>query len=355
MLTPGKEGMTTKRRGRPPKNATNRKENKPGPLLKHLIKQTDQKSESQVTSEDPFEKSSIIMRSPNGKERKEREEEVSKKCSEERVGCGFEEREATWDEIIMEKVEQLFTERNKMLLDEINQLKNTMQRNEAESREEILTLKNRVRELEERQEHGHQEEPEVATQEQVTQWIDVKKRVEKLEEGGHETAQRKVSEIELRLERKERRERRNNVIIRGVQLQGQTLREGVERFFVEQLDINERAVTVEKLIRKGGDVVKDDILVKLDSLEAKKNIMTRKKQLKGTNIYIDDDWTKTEKEIQRRIREAARNEEEKGNRVRTGYMKIAVNGKWSKWNETEGRFENQVFQEERRRETHPQT
>ena len=75
------------------------------------------------------------------------------------------------------------------------------------------------------------------------------------------------------------------------------------------------------------------IRVELRCLEDKIAIMKNKNKLQGTDIYIDDDLTKQEREIQRTLRMRAREEREKGNEARVGYQKLMINNNWVNWKE----------------------
>jgi hypothetical protein len=78
------------------------------------------------------------------------------------------------------------------------------------------------------------------------------------------------------------------------------------------------------------------VLVKIEIWEQKKNIMLNKSKLKekkGERIYIDDDLTKEEKETQKKLRELAREEKDRGKSVKIGYRKIQINGDLLIWDE----------------------
>lgn len=66
----------------------------------------------------------------------------------------------------------------------------------------------------------------------------------------------------------------------------------------------------------------------------------KQKNLKGTNMFIDDDITKKEREIQKKIRERADEEKRKENKTRIGYQKLEINGTWMKWQENAEKFRN---------------
>lgn len=92
---------------------------------------------------------------------------------------------------------------------------------------------------------------------------------------------------------------------------------------------------------------KKGIVVIVEEWEMKRNVMMKKKNL-DKGIYIDDDLTRREREIQERLRRMAREEKEKGKEVKIGYKKISVNGKWFKWNEKENCLSEE--KEKRRRQ-----
>jgi hypothetical protein len=80
------------------------------------------------------------------------------------------------------------------------------------------------------------------------------------------------------------------------------------------------------------------MLAKIESWEQKKNIMLNKSKLKerkGERIYIDDDLTNEERKILKKLREVAREEKDRGKRVKMGYRKIQINGEWFIWDERE--------------------
>ena len=59
------------------------------------------------------------------------------------------------------------------------------------------------------------------------------------------------------------------------------------------------------------------------------------RKLIGKMIYIDDDCTLKEQQIQRNIKKRAAEERQKGSQVRVGYQKIVVGGREWKRNEEE--------------------
>jgi len=81
------------------------------------------------------------------------------------------------------------------------------------------------------------------------------------------------------------------------------------------------------------------VVAELESWEQKKEIMIKKKNLMR-GIYTDNDLTRTEREMQEKLKEKAKEEKEKGNKMRISYGKIMV--KWClRWNERENRLEKE--------------
>jgi hypothetical protein len=82
------------------------------------------------------------------------------------------------------------------------------------------------------------------------------------------------------------------------------------------------------------------VLAKIESWEQKKNITlneSKLKERKGEMMYIDDDLTNEERKTQKKLREVARAERDRGKRMKIEYRKIQINGEWFVWNERERR------------------
>jgi hypothetical protein len=86
------------------------------------------------------------------------------------------------------------------------------------------------------------------------------------------------------------------------------------------------------------------MLAKIESWKQKKNIMLSKSKLKEKKvrgfICIDDDLTKEERKTQKKLRELAREERDRGKRVKIGYRKIQINGDWFwfRWDESQAKL-----------------
>ena len=151
----------------------------------------------------------------------------------------------------------------------------------------------------------------------------------------------RLERIEMDMERKERQERRNNIVIKGREFLRQDLEKRVEKFLEDSLELK---VKVKKAMLLGKD--KKVTVVKLDEQE-KKEIMKRKKNL-GKDIFIENDMTWKEKGIQQEVVKMAKIEKEKGNKVKIGYKMLTINGKKWKWIERSKKLEEMKLSEERK-------
>lgn len=179
---------------------------------------------------------------------------------------------------------------------------------------------------------------------------DLGKRVKKLEETGmsKEKEDRLVEEIEKRVseklekkvgqmlkkkedwwkysneEKQERRMKKDNLIIVGIRLKD---RKEVERFFREKLEVDARNKIKDIWFFKKNEKM---IGVKCHNHELKVEIMKNKNKLRGerNRIYIDDDFTVQEREIQKYLKEEKMNieREKKGTKVVVGIKKLRING-----------------------------
>ncbi|XP_036150976.1 golgin subfamily A member 6-like protein 22, partial [Monomorium pharaonis] len=142
----------------------------------------------------------------------------------------------------------------------------------------------------------------------------------------------RIEELEKTNERKEREARRRNIVIKGVSWKNERVEEEVSKFIKENLKVE---VGVEKAFRTRIKE-KDIVIASLENREQKREIMVRKKELRQ-GIWIEDDLTKEERGIQRKLRERARSEREKGRKDTWEYLEeFDVLGLTETWIEEEG-------------------
>lgn len=78
------------------------------------------------------------------------------------------------------------------------------------------------------------------------------------------------------------------------------------------------------------------LIVKLKSWQQKKEILAKKSKLKDKKLYIDNDSTKKERDVQKEIAKIAKMKRERGDQVKIGYRKLMVNERTFIWKEEEG-------------------
>ena len=124
-------------------------------------------------------------------------------------------------------------------------------------------------------------------------------------------------------------DRRKNIVISGgkFHLKREGTAKAVEKFIETKLEIEVNIDEV-TIINQHGKNPK--ILLKLLKMEDKKLIMKNKNKLRQLEelIFIDDDLSKEERDIQKKVREAAKIERRKGKKISVGFQKLKINGKW---------------------------
>ncbi|XP_011314663.1 golgin subfamily A member 6-like protein 2 [Fopius arisanus] len=142
---------------------------------------------------------------------------------------------------------------------------------------------------------------------------------------------RKLEEEEWIAEKIKRRERKKGIIIKGLTLIEKRKKEELDRWMEETMGVKAR---VSKLDRVGNGTWRAE----LEEWETKAEIMARKQELKKLRwgVWITDDLTDRQKEVQTWIEREGENWRRLGHEVSTKYQKICVDGTWLCWDETEG-------------------
>lgn len=114
-----------------------------------------------------------------------------------------------------------------------------------------------------------------------------------------------VERLEYKLEKIKRKEKTRNIIIRGANFKWNDREKEIEDFLRNKLEVN---IKVEKAVRlkEGNNNTLSWVLATLVSNEAKKEVMRKKGKLKGSKIYVDDDFTRSERKSQNGISEVAK-------------------------------------------------
>lgn len=128
-------------------------------------------------------------------------------------------------------------------------------------------------------------------------------------------------------------ERRLNIIVKGVQETDAELRGGAEQTreallgtIGRHIEVGPSIITEARRLGRPSEDRPRIILAKLHSINDKIRIVRESKKLKGTNIYIDEDFSPAVREMRRHLFKVARDERNKGNRATVFKDKIRING-----------------------------
>ena len=140
-----------------------------------------------------------------------------------------------------------------------------------------------------------------------------------------------LNSLKKTIERLERDKREKNVVMTGLKIDTadtKTLRETTEKFLEQHLEVKVRVKAAHKLGQR-------TCLVQLENLQDKEDIMRNKQKLKklsGGVVYINNDVSVEERNMQKQIRERAREEKKRGKTVKVGFHRIEIEGEEWKWN-----------------------
>lgn len=148
----------------------------------------------------------------------------------------------------------------------------------------------------------------------------------------------RINKLEENEELREKEKRKNNVMIYGLEEEGEA--DVAVKKLASSLQVT---IKIEEAVRLGNkmDGKKRPVLVKLHNWEEKKSLLTKKGILRATKskVFIDDDLTKREREVQMRIKERAKEERLKGKKVLMRYQKLCIDGIWWMWNTEKAELE----------------
>lgn len=135
----------------------------------------------------------------------------------------------------------------------------------------------------------------------------------------------KIEQLETRIHMLEQAPRKNNVVMKGMNPKIKTNIE-VTRWLKAKLALD---IKVKETVILAEGSPKPLLLVKCESWADKKAVMMAKKQLKGTDVYIDDDLSPEDRKIQSYLRRIKKEKVAEGKTVKLGYNKIIIdNEKW---------------------------
>lgn len=164
----------------------------------------------------------------------------------------------------------------------------------------------------------------------------------------NEQIRKEMKEMSDRIEKLEREKIRKNVIITGFETSSEdriNLRTEAEKFVEDKIG---QKIKIKDAIKIGPSVCK----IELEEFEDKVKIMKNKSKLRylREKIYMDSEMTRKEVVIQRRLKQFARENREKGKHVKVSYQRAYMDGKVWKWNEREERMSEFMGMESNREE-----
>lgn len=138
--------------------------------------------------------------------------------------------------------------------------------------------------------------------------------------------------------RRGKKEKRNNIVIKGWEVPKRDLL----KMAVEEMLKNE--LKVDAIVEKAFWTKKETnmVIAKIKDKEQKKEIMIKKQNLKGKNIFIENGLTWKKRQMQKEMRMMAEAEKEKEAKVKIGYRKLQINDRQFVW-KGEERLEEQNF------------
>lgn len=138
-----------------------------------------------------------------------------------------------------------------------------------------------------------------------------------------------VRKLENKIESLEKKERKNNIIIRGANIEQISDSIKVSQLLKDKIEVDIKVKSVQ-IINKGS---KPLAVAHLDNWEDKIKIMRNKNRLRQTEIYIENDMTAEEREVQAKIRKLAKEERDKGKKTIVKYRKVIIDGVTLIWDQ----------------------
>lgn len=157
----------------------------------------------------------------------------------------------------------------------------------------------------------------------------------------YEQIKNELRDTNARLEKIEREKRRNNIIVSGSIIDKSNpakLKEEMDKLIQDKLEVDVPIKTAYKIGPKM-------CLIQLESFEDKVKIMQNKKKLKNmgeAKVFINNDLSRKEREVDKQIRKIAEKERKEGKFVKVGYQKMIIEGKEWRWNTEKNTLEERL-------------
>lgn len=158
---------------------------------------------------------------------------------------------------------------------------------------------------------------------------ELRKENQKMKEKNEQLQCRNI-DLDDRLRRLENEKRRNNIIIQGIKIDAddkKVLKEASE-------NVVERYLGIKVNVKMAAKLGEKTYLVQMQSEKDKDMVMKNKHKLrnvKNERIYMNNDLSKTDREVQNKIREKLNEIKKTGKQVKMGYRKMWVETEEWKW------------------------
>lgn len=231
------------------------------------------------------------------------------------------------ESIDMDKMTELFEKMTKKLKEhnvrENEKLKYIMEENNREIQQMVEGIRAEIAEMKDKQKNWEEE------RHLLSQEIKQREQENAIEKEKVKILQESVMKIERKLELEEKERRKLNIIIKGKSFNKENLRNDVNEFIKEKIN-PDVTITEAKLIESKSNSF---VAAKVENMNGKTIIMKEKWKLKREEerIYIDNDLTPLERNVQKKLREIGKQARENNKNVKIGYQKIKINDKWFKW------------------------
>lgn len=204
---------------------------------------------------------------------------------------------------ILEEMRNMNEKMNQRLDKNKDEMKQCMYEGFEQQRQEINVLKQEIKEIKEINKMKEEE------------WKNEKEQI-----------MEHIAKLENQIEYLEKKEKRNNIVIKNMQIKNGNVKEEVGKFIKEYIGVDANITEAERINYR-------TIKAKIQDAEQKEIIMKAKSKLKDTKIFIESELTRNEMSIQKQLYERAKDEREKGATVKIGYKRLSINGRMIKWEE----------------------
>ena len=106
----------------------------------------------------------------------------------------------------------------------------------------------------------------------------------------------------------ERTNRAKNLVVVGLQenVDDENIADRIQELFADKLELQDVAIANSRRLGQRKQNGSRPILVQLESANDKRKILQRRRSLAGSNIYINNDLTPEQQQVERKLRQVAK-------------------------------------------------